>query len=54
VAASVYVAGRRVAEIPIDEAGQWSKKSGHVVWIDLHEPSKILLEVPSGMWLELS
>jgi magnesium transporter len=44
VAASVYVAGRRIADISIDEAGQWSKKSGHVVWIGLHEPSKVLLE----------
>ena len=31
VAASVYAGGRRVADIAIDEAGEWSKKPGHVV-----------------------
>jgi magnesium transporter len=44
VAASVYASGRRVADIGIDEAGSWSKKKGHVVWIGLHEPSMELLE----------
>ncbi|QIG99163.1 magnesium and cobalt transport protein CorA [Bradyrhizobium sp. 6(2017)] len=44
VAASVYVSGRRVSDISIEEAGEWSKKSGHVVWIGLHEPDKALLE----------
>ena len=36
VAASVYAKGRRVADIPIEEAGSWAKKQGHVVWIGLH------------------
>jgi magnesium transporter len=44
VAASVYAGGRRVADIPIDEAEAWSKKQDHVVWIGLHEPGKELLE----------
>jgi len=44
VAASVYANGRRVADIPIEEAGDWSKKKGHVVWIGLHEPGIELLE----------
>ena len=39
VAASVYAEGRRVADISIDEAGEWSKRPGHVVWIGLLEPS---------------
>jgi magnesium transporter len=43
VAASVYVDGRRLRDIPIDEAGAWSKKEGHVVWIGLKEPSAELL-----------
>jgi magnesium transporter len=43
VAASVYVNGRRVAGIAIEEAGAWSKKPGHVVWIGLFEPSYELL-----------
>lgn len=44
VAASVYAGGRRVTDILIDEAGQWMKKPGHVVWIGLLEPSAALLE----------
>jgi len=43
VAASVYAEGRRVADISIDEAGEWSKRPGHVVWIGLLEPSYDLL-----------
>ena len=43
VASAAYVGGRRVAEIPIAEAGEWSRKPGHVVWIGLHEPGLDLL-----------
>jgi magnesium transporter len=43
VAASVYSAGRRTADIAIDDAGEWSKKPEHVVWIGLFEPSHELL-----------
>lgn len=43
VASSVYANGRRVADIPIDEAGMWSKKPEHVVWIGLLEPDASLL-----------
>ncbi|HYN00577.1 MAG TPA: magnesium and cobalt transport protein CorA [Aestuariivirgaceae bacterium] len=43
VASSVYAEGRRVADIPVDEAGAWAKRSGHVVWIGLFEPSADLL-----------
>jgi magnesium transporter len=43
VAASVYAGGRRVADISIDDAGEWSKKPGHVVWIGLFEPGQELL-----------
>ena len=43
VASSVYTNGRRVADIPVDEAGVWSEKEGHVVWIGLWEPSRDLL-----------
>ncbi|MGY3617005.1 magnesium and cobalt transport protein CorA [Bradyrhizobium sp. USDA 10063] len=44
VASSVYANGRRVRDIPIDEAGEWSRRPGHVVWIGLLEPSAELLE----------
>ena len=43
VNSSVYADGRRVKEIPIDEAGEWAKLSGHVVWIGLFEPGPELL-----------
>jgi magnesium transporter len=43
VAAGVYVDGRRVANIAIDEASRWRSKPGHVVWIGLHEPDMSLL-----------
>ncbi len=43
VAAAAYLGGRRIAEIPVDEAGEWSRRPGHVVWIGLHEPSLDLL-----------
>ena len=43
VAAGVYVDGRRVANIAIEEASGWRSKPGHVVWIGLHEPDMALL-----------
>ena len=43
VAAGVYVDGRRVASIAIEEASSWRSKPGHVVWIGLHEPDMALL-----------
>src|SRR6266478_6507476 len=44
VAAGVYVDGRRVANIAINEASSWRSKTGHVVWIGLHEPDTSLLK----------
>jgi magnesium transporter len=44
VNSSVYAGGRRVADVPIDEAGAWTKRPGHVVWIGLLEPSDELLQ----------
>jgi magnesium transporter len=44
VAASVYAGGRRIKDIAIEEAGDWSKRPGHVVWIGLWEPSGDLLQ----------
>jgi magnesium transporter len=44
VAAGVYARGRRITDIAIEQAGDWSKKSGYVVWIGLHEPDKELLQ----------
>jgi magnesium transporter len=41
--ARAYANGKCVADIAIDEAGAWVKRSGHVVWIGLFEPSQDLL-----------
>jgi magnesium transporter len=43
VAATVYADGQRLRDIPLEEAGAWSRKAGHVVWIGLYEPSTALL-----------
>jgi magnesium transporter len=42
-ASNAYAGGRRIADVPIDEAGRWAKNPGTVVWIGLHEPSESLL-----------
>ncbi len=44
VNAVVYNKGVRVADIDIDEAGEWARREGHVVWIGLYEPGAALLE----------
>ena len=44
MAASVYVLGKRVADIKIEEAADYAKQPGHVVWIGLFEPDMSLLE----------
>ena len=44
VNSAVYAGGRKIADVPIEEAGEWSKRPGHVVWIGLFEPSEDLLE----------
>ncbi|CAH2600732.1 Magnesium and cobalt transport protein CorA [Rhodovastum atsumiense] len=43
VASGVYVGGRRIADVAIEEAGQWARRPGHVVWLGLCEPSPELL-----------
>jgi magnesium transporter len=43
VAAGVYAGGRRVADVGIEEAGEWAKRPGHVVWVGLFEPTAELL-----------
>lgn len=43
IAAGVYREGRRVRDIAIEEAGDWTGREGHVVWIGLLEPSRDLL-----------
>jgi magnesium transporter len=44
VNSAVYAAGQKVADVIIEEAGEWSKRPGHVVWIGLVEPNDDLLQ----------
>ncbi len=50
VAAGVYAGGRRIRDIAIEEAGEWAKRPGHVVWIGLYEPSDDLLRRVQGQF----
>lgn len=38
VAAAVYSAGKKVANITLDEGAAWAAKPGHFVWIGLEQP----------------
>ena len=44
VNSTVYAGGQKVADVAIEEAGEWSKRPGHVVWIGLVEPNDDLLQ----------
>lgn len=44
VASAAYCEGRRIADVPIAEAGAWAAKEGHFVWIGLWEPDEALLK----------
>jgi magnesium transporter len=43
VMSAAYAGGRRVADVAIEEAGEWGRRPGHLVWIGLYEPSAELL-----------
>lgn len=45
VGSGVYVAGRKIQDVPLREAGEWSRKTGHVVWIGLFEPDDATLAI---------
>ena len=46
IASAAYTQGRRVADVPLDEAGDWAARDGHFVWLGLYEPTEAqLLEV---------
>ena len=69
VAASVYSGGRRIKDIAIEDAGEWSQRPGHVVWIGLfvdraeavkfamfengHRPQAVIM-VPGILELDMS
>lgn len=37
---AAYAEGCKVADIPLDQAGEWAAREGHFVWIGLYEPSE--------------
>jgi magnesium transporter len=39
----VYCAGRKLVDIAVDDAGEWARRPGHVIWIGLYEPKHDLL-----------
>ncbi|WP_431856156.1 magnesium/cobalt transporter CorA [Azospirillum sp.] len=43
VASAAYHEGRRVADVPVEEAGAWAAREGHFVWVGLLEPDEALL-----------
>ena len=43
VASAAYHEGRRVADVPVEEAGAWAARDGHFVWVGLLEPDEALL-----------
>src|SRR4051794_32906796 len=36
-------AAGRVADVAIEDAGEWARRPGHLVWIGLYEPTADLL-----------
>lgn len=52
VASGAYAEGRRVADVGIEEAGEWARRPGHLVWIGLYQPSlDLLLQVQAQFGL---
>ena len=43
VNSAVYLAGHKLVDIAIDDAGEWARRPGHVVRIGLYEPKHDLL-----------
>ena len=43
VMSAAYANGQRVKDVTIEEAGEWARRPGHLVWIGLYEPSAELL-----------
>ncbi|WP_448189849.1 magnesium/cobalt transporter CorA [Azospirillum sp. sgz301742] len=43
VASAAYHDGRRVADVPVEEAGAWAERDDHFVWVGLLEPDEALL-----------
>jgi magnesium transporter len=50
VASAAYAGGRRIADVPLEDARAWSEKPGHFVWIGLYEPGEDLLRLVQGQF----
>jgi magnesium transporter len=50
IAAAAYSAGRKVADIAIEESGAWAAKPDHFVWIGIHEPNERELRELQGQF----
>ena len=44
IGASAYHEGQRIADVRLDEAGEWARREGHLVWIGLLDPPEAQLE----------
>src|SRR3954454_17532698 len=40
IAAAAYNAGRRVADIKVEESGEWAAQPDHFVWIGIEAPDE--------------
>jgi magnesium transporter len=40
IAASAYSAGRKIADISVENSGEWAGRPGHFVWIGIEAPSE--------------
>src|SRR5690349_5799795 len=40
IAAAAYSAGRKIADITVEESGEWAARPGHFVWIGIEAPSE--------------
>ena len=43
VMSAAYADGRRVRDVAVEDASEWARRPGHLVWIGLYEPSAELL-----------
>jgi magnesium transporter len=40
IAASAYSAGRKIADIKVEDSGEWAARAGHFVWIGIEAPDE--------------
>src|SRR5262245_66345258 len=45
---AAYEAGCRVADVALDQVGEWTKRDGAFVWVGLFEPTEEELRIVQG------